>query len=228
MAECGLGSRRKCDQMILDGLVSINDVVEKKLGIRINERNDKVKINGRIIKRPSKLKYIILNKPKGYVTTVSDEKKRKTVLDLIKSKSRIFPVGRLDIDTTGLLLLTNDGELAYRLTHPKYQVDKIYEAILDRNLTEADRKKLESGIILQEGKTSRCSIEIPNIKNKKLVKITLHQGWRRQIRRMFAVLNYQIVELRRVEFGSLKLKGLPLGAFRALSEQEVNQLKNKV
>jgi 23S rRNA pseudouridine2605 synthase len=226
MAECGVGSRRTCDQIIAQGLVSVNDMIEKRLGTKIEEKKDKVKVNGKTIKPSQKFQYIILNKPKGYVTTVSDEKRRKTVLDLVKSKTRIFPVGRLDVDTSGLLLLSNDGDLAYRLTHPKFGVDKIYQVMLDKNLTETDKVKLTSGIVLEEGKTSKCTIEFPNHHNKKLVKLTLHQGWKRQIRRMFAALNYQVVELRRVGFGNLNLKGLPLGAWRALTDEEVSRLKS--
>ncbi|MFQ5864101.1 MAG: pseudouridine synthase [bacterium] len=226
MAECGVGSRRTCDQMIMDGLVSVNDVIEKRLGTKIEEKRDEVKINGKLIKRPQKFEYIILNKPKGCVTTVSDEKKRKTVVDLVKSEIRIFPVGRLDVDTSGLLLFTNDGDLAYRLTHPKFEIDKVYEVLLDKNLAESDRKELASGIVLEEGKTSHCAVEFPNKKNKRLVRLTIHQGWKRQIRRMFAALNYRVVELRRIGFGCLKLNGLALGAWRVLTDEEVSQLKN--
>ncbi|MFQ6116484.1 MAG: pseudouridine synthase [bacterium] len=225
MAECGVGSRRRCDQMIMEGLVSVNNVIEKRLGTKIEEGRDKVKVKGKIIKPPQRLEYIILNKPKGCVTTVSDDKKRKTVLDLVKSKARVFPVGRLDLDTTGLVLLTNDGDLAYRLLHPKFKIEKIYEVRLDKNLTESDRKKLASGIVLMEGKTSKCTIEFPDKKNRKQARLTLRQGWRRQIRRMFAALNYRVVELRRVGFGCLKLNGLALGDCRALTDEEVSQLR---
>lgn len=226
MAQCGIGSRRKCEKMIIEGLVSVNGVIEKRLGTKIDESRDRVQINGKLIKPNRNLQYVIINKPKGYVSTAWDEKARKTVVDLVKSKARLFPIGRLDIDTTGLLLLTNDGELAFRLTHPKFEVDKIYEVILDRNLAETDRKKLESGVTLEEGRTWPCTIEFPNKRNKKLVKMIIHQGWKRQIRRMFAQINYKVMELKRVGFGPLTLNGLVVGSSRHLTTQEVNQIRN--
>lgn len=225
MAQCGVASRRKCDQMILKGLVSVNDVIEKRLGIKIDETHDSVKIDGKLIRPQRNFQYIVMHKPEGYVTTTTDEKKRKTVLDLVNLKTRLYPVGRLDLDTTGLLLLTNDGELAYRLMHPKFEVDKIYKVILDKSLTVADKDKLESGIALEEGKTSQCTIEFPNKNNHKHIKMTIHQGWRRQIRRMFEVLDYRILVLKRVGFASLTLKGLPKGAWRHLTANEVYQIK---
>jgi 23S rRNA pseudouridine2605 synthase len=225
MAQCGVASRRKCDQMISEGLVSVNDVVETRLGIKIDESQDRVKIDGKLIQPQKDFQYIVVHKPEGYVTTTTDEKKRKTVLDLVDLSTRLYPVGRLDMDTTGLLLLTNDGELAYRLMHPKFEVDKIYEVILDKSLTIADQDKLESGIALEEGKTSLCTIEFPNNTNHKHIKMTIHQGWRRQIRRMFEVLGYRVVALTRVGFASLTLKGLPKGAWRHLTTHEVNQIK---
>ncbi|MFQ5770878.1 MAG: pseudouridine synthase [bacterium] len=228
LAECGVGSRRKCDDLIVEGRVLINDMTETKLGVKIDEKTDKVQINGKLLKHPQHLEYFILNKPKGYITTTSDEKGRKTVLDLVKTKTRIFPVGRLDVDTSGLLLLTNDGELSFRMTHPKFEVDKIYEVKLDFVLTIADRKKLESGVYLEEGITSNCKIEFPDLKNKQLLHITLHQGWKRQVRRMFAKLGYQVLELKRIGLASLKLNGLQVGEWREMTTAEVNHLKNGV
>lgn len=228
MAHCGVASRRKCDQMILEGLVSVNEIIEKRLGSKIEENKDRVKINGKLIKPQRNLQYIIVNKPKGYVTTTNDEKNRRSVLDLINFKTRLFPVGRLDMNATGLLLLTNDGELAFRLTHPKFEVNKIYEVILDKNLALADTTKMESGIILEEGKTSQCAIEFPNKRNKKQVRITIHQGWKRQIRRMFDVLDYKVMDLERVAFASLTLRNLPTGAWRHLTNDEVYEAKKMI
>lgn len=226
LAECGVGSRRKCDQFILESKVTVNGQIETRLGTKIDENVDSIKVNGRSVKPVKRFDYYILNKPEGVVTTVSDEKGRKTVLDLIKTKKRLFPVGRLDIDSTGLLLLTNDGALAYTLTHPKFEVDKIYSVRLDRPLKDKDKKELESGVELAEGTTSACTIEFPNHENKKRVRITLHQGWKRQLRRMFAMLGYEVLELRRIGFACLSLRGLKGGAYRRMTSTEVERLKS--
>ncbi len=225
LADCGVGSRRKCDQFILDGKVSVNGSTESRLGIKIDENTDSVKFNEKLLKPAQYFEYVILNKPKGYVTTASDEKGRKTVLELVNSGMRLFPVGRLDIDTNGLLLLTNDGDVTYKLTHPKFEVNKIYDARLDRDLALADKKTLESGIDLEEGKTSECTIEFPAQGDRSRVKMTLHQGWRRQVRRMFAKLDYKVLILKRVGLAFLDLRGLKSGTSRRLTAKEVEQLK---
>ena len=225
LADCGVGSRRKCDQFILEGKVSVNGSIESRLGVKINENTDIVKFTGDLLKPVKRFEYILLNKPKGYVTTASDEKGRKTVLELVNSKMRLFPVGRLDIDTNGLLLLTNDGDLTYKLTHPKFEVDKIYDVKLDRDLKLADKKKLESGIDLEEGKTSKCTIQFQNPHDKTRVKMTLHQGWKRQVRRMFDELDYKVLMLRRISLAFLNLQGLRSGVSRRLTVKEVEQLK---
>ncbi len=228
LAECGVASRRKCDALILEGKVTVNAETVTRLGVQIDEKTDSVKIDGKKLLRSTELEYIILNKPKGYVSTVSDEKSRKTVLNLIDTKNRLFHVGRLDVDTTGLLLLTNDGELSYKLTHPKYEIEKTYEIVLDSFLNSSDKNKLEYGIYLEEGKTSKCKIEYPNMQNKRLVQITLHQGWKRQVRRMLAKLDYNVLKLKRISMGSMKLNGLRVGAWRKMAMIEVYELRNSV
>jgi 23S rRNA pseudouridine2605 synthase len=226
MAECGVGARRKCDEAISQGRVSVNGVLQTRLGVQINEKRDIVLLDGRRLRPVQRFEYIILNKPKGYVTTAADEKARKTVLDLVKTKTRVFPVGRLDIHTTGLLLLTNDGELAYKLTHPKFGVAKIYGVTLDADLNESDRKKLQAGIALEEGKTAHCRIEFLNLDNRRVVHMTLHQGWKHQVRRMFESCGYQVLKLKRVGLGTLTLRGLRMGEWRKLTHLEVTRLKS--
>lgn len=220
-----MASRRKCDDLIQRGKVRVNGIVERELGIKIDEFRDEVRLNERLIKPDVRNEYILLNKPRGYVTTTSDEKSRKTVLDLIKTRKRIFPVGRLDKDTTGLLLLTDDGELTYKLTHPKFNIDKIYEATLDTDLKENDVRKLGAGIKLEEGVTSECAIDFPRAEDLKFVRIRIHQGWKRQIRRMFAELGYNVLKLKRSGLAFLTLKGVKSGHWRRLTHEEVQQLK---
>jgi 23S rRNA pseudouridine2605 synthase len=224
LADCGVGARRKCDTLILNGDVSINNVVQTTLGLKIDQEKDLVKVRNEIVRPKTHFEYLLLNKPKGVLTTASDEKGRKTVLDLVKSKSRIYPVGRLDRNSSGLLLLTNDGELAYRLTHPKHQVEKIYEVKLDKKLALNDMKKLESGIELEEGKTSTSRIDFLDPDQRHL-KMTIHQGWNRQIRRMFSTLGYEVTGLKRVVFGSLTLSPLRQGEWRRLTKIEITALK---
>lgn len=225
LANSGVASRRKCDDLIAAGKVVVNGKVEKLLGTRIDEKSASVEVEGIGVQPPERLQYVILNKPKGVVTTASDEKSRKTVLDLVDVDGRIFPVGRLDIDSTGLLILTNDGELSYKLTHPKFGVEKTYEVLLDSSLTASSAAQLEEGVDLAEGRTSKCRIAFPRSANRRLCRITLHQGWKRQVRRMFACTGYEVLKLKRVRVASVRLNGLTLGAWRHLSLKEVSFLK---
>ncbi len=225
LADCGIASRRKCDDLIVSGKVTVNGRVPERLGVNIDETRDTVRFEGVLVKPVARLEYVMLNKPLGYVTTTSDEKGRKTVVDLVDIATRIFPVGRLDIDTGGLLLLTNDGELAYKLTHPRFEVEKIYDVRLNRALASRDRRRLESGISLEEGVTAACRVEFPDAANRRHVQLTLHQGWNRQIRRMFGVLGYEVVALRRVGVAFLRLNGLRPGCWRRLTRDEVDRLK---
>ena len=225
LADCGIGARRKCDKLIQEGQVRVNGVTETRLGVKINEKSDRVILNTREVKPVKKYEYILLNKPKGIITTVSDERNRKSVLDIIKVRERIFPVGRLDRETSGLLILTNDGDLTHKLTHPKYEIKKIYRVTLDRDLTENDRKEFQSGVKLDEGITGKCTIEFLSWQNRKNLEVTLRQGWNRQIRRMFAVLGYEVITLKRVGLGFLNLKGLRIGQWRRLTSPEVKLLK---
>ena len=226
MAECGIGARRKCDEMISQGRVAVNGVVQKQLGLKIDESADSVHVDGQLLRPLQRHEYIILNKPKGFVTTVADEKSRKTVLDLVPMRVRLFPVGRLDIGTTGLLLLTNDGELAYQLTHPRFRVQKVYDVRLHTDLSTYHKRQLESGVELEEGKTGRCKIEFLDYGDRRRVRVTLHQGWNRQVRRMFEKVGYEVRGLRRIGLASLNLRGLKIGAWRRLLPSEIARLRS--
>jgi len=228
LAACGVGSRRKCDELILSGAVSVNDAVEQRLGVKIDADKDLVKFQNRPVQPAKKYEYYILYKPMGVVTTASDEKSRKTVVDYVETSARVFPVGRLDIDTTGLVLLTNDGDLTYKLTHPRFNVEKVYEVVLDRPLTAEDKRKLEAGIQLEEGLTSPSKIRYRRSGSQKEIQMIIHQGWKRQIRRMFAALDYEVKHLRRTAVATLKLTGLRPGDYRELTAKELETLKGLI
>jgi 23S rRNA pseudouridine2605 synthase len=227
LALCGLGSRRKCETLIQAGRVAINGNIVESLGTSVNEKESIVTVDGKRVFPPPKLIYILLNKPKGYVTTASDELGRKTVLDLLPDKLRLFPVGRLDKDTMGALLLTNDGAFAFQLIHPKFNVDKIYQVSLDKPINKAHVQKLQSGILLEEGVTSPCQVKIFQ-QDRKKIEIALHEGRKRQIRRMLKSLGYEVVNLMRTQFGTITLKNLKPGEWRYLTDQEVADLKTRV
>jgi pseudouridine synthase len=225
LADCGIGSRRKCDELIISGKVVVNDTIENRLGSKVDIGSDKVKVDGRQVAPVQHHEYIVLHKPKGFVTTTSDEMGRKTVLDLIRVKGRLYPVGRLDKDSTGLLLMTNDGQLAYTLTHPKYAIRKVYKITLDMPLSDKDRKYLENGVELEEGRTSPCAIEYTDVTDRTSLHVTLYQGWKRQVRRMFAKQGYEVKRLKRIQLGSLKLGKMKPGAWRRITRRELHQLK---
>ncbi|CUS82013.1 pseudouridine synthase [Candidatus Kryptobacter tengchongensis] len=228
LAMCGIASRRKADELIQQGRVAVNGEVITQLGIKIDPRKDKVTVDGKPVKPEEKLVYIVLNKPKDCITTVKDEKGRRTVLDLVKVKQRIFPVGRLDRNTTGVLLLTNDGELAYRLMHPKYKIEKAYKVEIDKPIKPEDIEKLKRGIMLDGRKTEACDIYILPDSDRKELGITIHEGRYRQIRRMFERLGYKVRKLHRVSFGGITVSGMKRGEWRYLTEKEIRKLKKLV
>ncbi len=225
LAMCGVASRRKADELIQQGRVEVNGKVVTQLGLKINPQKDKVTVDGKLVKPEEKLVYIVINKPKDCITTVRDEKGRRTVLDLVKVKQRIFPVGRLDRNTTGVLLLTNDGELAYRLMHPKYKVEKAYKVEIDKPIKPEDIEKLKSGIMLDGRKTEACDVYILPNSDRKEIGITIHEGRYRQIRRMFERLGYKVRKLHRVSFGGITVSGMKRGEWRYLTESEIKRLK---
>jgi len=225
IASTGLCSRREADNLILAGVITVNDKVVTELGTKIKP-GDVVKYNGQIIK-PEKKVYILLNKPKDYVTTTKDPHCKKHVLQLIKGacKERVFPVGRLDRNTTGVLLLTNDGELAKQLTHPRYNKLKIYHVTLDKNLKPEHKKQIEEGITLEDGFIKVDAIEYTNPEDKKQVGVEIHSGRNHIIKRIFEHFNYKVIKLDRVYFAGLTKKGLPRGKWRFLTEKEIAMLK---
>lgn len=225
IANAGISSRREADQHIADGKVKVNNKVVTELGFKVKPMDD-VAFEGKPIKR-EKLVYVLLNKPKGFITTMDDPKGRKTVMDLISSAGdeRIYPVGRLDRNTTGLLLFTNDGELAKKLTHPKHKVKKIYQAELDKPITEEDFQKIEAGITLEDGevKVDKIAILTPDARS---IGMEIKMGRNRIVRRTFEHLGYDVVKLDRTTFAGLTKKDLARGKWRFLKEKEVINLKH--
>lgn len=225
IANSGVCSRREADQLIQMGLISVNGKVITELGYKVN-LDDVVRHENKVL-RAEKPVYILLNKPKGYLTTTDDPQQRNTVMELIGRtvKERVYPVGRLDRNTTGLLLLTNDGDLAEKLSHPSYNAKKIYKVDLDRPLSKADFQQILDGVKLEEGRAMVDDLAIIS-DDGKTVGIELHIGWNRVIRRIFEALNYQVIKLDRSVYAGLDKKELPRGKWRFLREEEIIRLKH--
>lgn len=225
IAASGICSRREADQLISAGLISVNGKVISELGSKVGPA-DEVRYNGERIRNERKV-YLVLNKPKDYVTTTDDPRERKTVMLLVKDacKERIYPVGRLDRNTTGVLLFTNDGELAKKMTHPSHNKKKIYHVSLNKGLSAGDLKKLADGISLDDGFIQPDAISYVSRENKREVGLEIHSGKNRIVRRMFEALGYRVDKLDRVYFGGLTKKSLSRGKWRFLTEKEVNRLK---
>ena len=225
LSNAGVASRREADVLIQSGVVSVNEVIVTEMGYKIKP-GDVVKYDGETINAEKK-RYVLLNKPKDFITTMDDPLGRKTVMSLIHKacKERVYPVGRLDRETTGLLLFTNDGDLAKKLTHPRYRASKIYNVELNRPVTTEDMEKLRTGIFLDDGKVSCDNVEYVNGGTSHEVGVELHSGKNRVVRRLFESLGHQVVKLDRVRFAGLSKKDLPRGFFRHLTEQEVAFLK---
>lgn len=229
IAMCGTASRRKAEEMIASGRVKVNGEKVTEQGVKVEVGADKVTVDGKDISIVSKKYYIMLNKPVGYVSTVSDEAGRPTVVDLVREDidTRIFPVGRLDYDTEGLLLLTNDGDFSYRVTHPKFELNKTYIALVGAGLTIAGINKLRRGVVIDGFKTSPAEVELlDSEQGKSVVKITIHEGKNRQVRKMFEAVGVKVKELRRVSIGKVELGNLPYGRWRHLTSHEINYLMN--
>ena len=225
LANAGICSRREADEFIAAGVVSVNGEVVTELGTKI-KRTDEVKFHDEPVSVERKV-YVLLNKPKDCVTTSDDPQERKTVMHCVKDacKERIYPVGRLDRNTTGVLLLTNDGDLASKLTHPKYLKKKIYHVYCDKNVTKADLDQIAAGITLEDGEIRADAISYASDTDKKQVGIEIHSGKNRIVRRIFESLGYKVIKLDRVYFAGLTKKGLKRGDWRYLTEQEVNFLR---
>ena len=225
LAQCGVSSRRGAEQIIQEGRVTVNGTVVTEMGIKV-KKGDKVTVDGQIVKQEKIKYYILLNKPAGVLSSVKDDRGRECVVDLIEGiDARLYPVGRLDYDTTGLLLLTNDGDLASKLTHPKYLKKKIYHVYCDKNVTKADLDQIAAGITLEDGEIHADAISYASETDKKQVGIEIHSGKNRIVRRIFESLGYKVIKLDRVYFAGLTKKGLKRGDWRFLTEMEVNMLR---
>lgn len=225
IANSGVCSRREADTLIQAGVVTVNGEVVTELGTKVNIYKDEVKFNGEKLKGEEKV-YLVMNKPKGYVTTASDPHAEKTVMELLKGcPFRVFPVGRLDKSTTGVLMFTNDGELAEKLTHPSYDKKKIYQVSLDKPLKQEDYEKALAGVELTDGKMAADELEFIDADDHRNLGIEIHSGKNRIVRRLFEALGYEVKSLDRVYFAGLTKKGLKKGEWRKLSEGEVNILK---
>lgn len=227
MASCGVASRRKCEEIILSGEIKVNGKLIKELGTKVDPIKDLVEYNGILITKEEKKIYIMLNKPEGYITSVKDEKGRKTVLDLVKVKERIYPIGRLDYDSSGLILLTNDGEIYNKIIHPREELNKRYIAIVKGEISKKDIQTFEKGIDIGGYVTAPANLEILNYENgKSTIEVCIHEGKNRQIRKMCAAINHEVLSLNRVSIGKLQLKYLKKGDFRELSIEELDYIKN--
>ena len=225
IANSGVCSRREADNFILAGVVTVNGEVVTELGTKVNITTDDIRFNGERLKGEEKI-YIVMNKPKGYVTTASDPHADKTVMDLLKGcPSRVFPVGRLDKNTTGVLMFTNDGEIAEKLTHPSYDKKKIYQVSLDSKLRHEDFEKILSGIELNDGVIAADELEYIEEDDHRKIGIEIHSGKNRIVRRIFESLGYEVKALDRVYFAGLTKKGVKRGDWRYLTEGEINLLK---
>lgn len=225
IAQSGYCSRRKAEEEIQKGHVTVNGEIVREMGVQVSS-SDQVMINGILLKKEEK-EYILLNKPRGVVTTTSDDKHRKTVLDLIDTNKRLYPVGRLDYDTTGILLLTNDGELSNLMMHPKNQIDKVYIAKVEGILTGEAINSLKKGIVLDGKKTAPARVKIRKKDLKKktcMVELTIHEGRNHQVKRMFEAVGYRVEKLKRERISFLDLKGLNSGEYRYLNPKEVKKL----
>ena len=227
LSRAGIASRRKSELLILEGRISVNGITVKDLSARIDTCRDKVKFNNKEITIPEKI-YLALNKPPGYLSTVKDDFKRNTVMDLVKGfkdNVRLFPVGRLDFDSRGLILLTNDGDFALKITHPRYMVTKSYEIILDRLIETKDIRAIKEGVGLEGRKiaVSEFQAGTENAGNN-IVRITIHEGRKRILRKLFDFLGYKVIDLKRIKIGELSLNSLREGEYRVLDKDDIKRV----
>lgn len=227
LAHAGIASRRAAEDIIKQGRVSVNGNIVTDMGVTVSNA-DTIFLDGKIVKNEEEKEYIMLNKPTGYVSSAKDQFGRPTVLDLISdTDKRLYPVGRLDYDTSGLILLTNDGDFTYKLTHPRHEIDKVYEALITGIPAATEIERLETGIVIEEYLTSPAKLFIKNIQgNNALVEITIHEGKNRQVRKMCTAIGHEVLTLKRISIGPIALKGLPEGKWRKLSQAEIISLIN--
>ena len=230
IASCGVCSRRKAEEYILEGLVKVNGQITKNLSTDIDETKDVVLLNDQKISLVDDNVYYMLNKPKCYVTTMNDEKNRKSVLDLISQiDKRVYPVGRLDYESEGLLFLTNDGELTHKLTHPKFGIQKKYIVKIEGQIKESELAVLRAGVVIDGVRYGKCKVELLSFENNiSRIEVVLSEGKNREIRKMFEAINRPVIFLKRIEMAGIKLGGLKRGEIRKLTEREIDWLKHIV
>ena len=231
LANAGVCSRRKAEEYILDGKVKVNGKVVNELGIKVNPDKDEIIFESKIIRLQNNMVYILLNKPIGYVTTVKDQFYRPTVIDLLNGvKEKVLPVGRLDMYTSGALILTNDGDFIYQVTHPKYEIEKTYQATVKGIVTKEDIKKLENGVEIDDYISGKAKVKILKIdkeNNISRLKITIHEGKNREVRKMCSAIGKNVIALHRSKIENIDLKDLKIGQWRYLTSNEVLKLKSK-
>ena len=231
LAEAGVASRRKCEELISEGKVSVNGKVVTELGTKVNPDIDKVTFNGQIVENKAKKVYILLNKPIGYVTTANDQFSRDTVLDLVKVKERVVPCGRLDMYTSGALILTNDGDFIYKITHPKHEITKTYTVTLKGIVTNEEVEKLRNGVVIDDDgvpyKTKEARVKILKTdieKDISRLEIVIHEGKNRQVRKMCEAVGRKVLTLHRTKIGDIVVKDIALGKWRFLKDYEIKKL----
>lgn len=230
LASCGVASRRKCEEYILQGKVQVNGKIIKELGTKINTEKDVVKFEGKVVKQTKKLVYILLNKPIGYVTTADDQFGRDMVLDLVKVKERVVPVGRLDMYTSGALILTNDGDFVYKVTHPKHEVEKTYTVTVKGIVENNEVEQLKKGVKIDDYITKPAKVKILKTdmeKNISRLEIMIHEGKNRQVRKMCEAIGRKVLALHRSKIGKIGVKDLELGEWRYLQNKEVQAFLKK-
>ena len=229
LASAGIASRRKCEDLIMQGKIKVNGEIVTELGTKIDPENDKIEYNEKLVNKDEEKVYILLNKPIGYVTTAKDQFNRDKVLDLVKLKKRIVPVGRLDMYTSGALILTNDGEFVNKLTHPKNEIDKTYNATVKGIITNQEIKELEKGIEIDDGYITKPAkvkiLKIDKDNNISRIQITIHEGKNRQVRKMCEAINKKVLALHRSRIGNLEVKDLKIGKWRYLTKKEIDNLQ---
>ena len=227
LADAGIASRRKAEELIIQGKVEVNGKIITELGTKVNPEKDKIVYNGKDVKLSNKYVYILLNKPIGYVTTVKDQFQRDSVLDLVEVKDRIVPVGRLDMYTSGALILTNDGDFVYKVTHPKHEIEKTYTVTIKGVVKKEDVEALKDGVIIDDYKTKPAKVKILKTdegKSLSRLEIIIHEGKNRQVRKMCEAIGYKVLALQRSKIAGIDVKDLPLGNWRFLKDYEVKKI----
>jgi len=225
LSMCGIASRRRAELLVREGKVTVNGRVVTELGTQVDPEHDKIFVDGKQVVRVHDYVYLVMNKPKDTITTLHDERGRTTVMSLLRTRDRVFPIGRLDRNTTGVLLFTNDGEFAHRLMHPRYEIPKSYRVTCDKPVTHEHTARLRSGVNLEDGSTAPAEVvAIPRSKGKE-VGIVIREGRNRQVHRMFEALGYEVRKLDRVAYGPITKEGIPRGGSRKLTHSELHQLR---